>query len=406
MKNFVSIIPFSLMCLMLPFTQSFAGQWKSTTLGGLSTQLYIPDSSYAAGSGRALFINLHGCGQSADDLKTNGNWEKTADKYGAVVAIPTVPNGGVYMGCWDYYGANHTSESRDNRPIIALVNDLKKDQLLNIDSKQIYVTGLSSGGGEAMILGCLRPDIFAGTGLNAAPSIGTSVGEITSTRASVDQVVSTCTKLAGKNVEYLKTQLTSSIYGDNDGFVDKKHNQVNAEAMAKLYGATKKDVLNMSELEGSNNQGEGSVWSDEIGPRVSIIMNKGLGHAWPAGAGAGSTFVNEDSIDYPSYLAEFFFENNRRIDGSTNHDDDNSNGNDNDNENNNDDNGNIDNGNNGNNSDNGGGAPVVVCVEATLTEHILAKRLEWKDYNHWYTKYGNKKFKLYQHADGKWDDTP
>jgi hypothetical protein len=40
--------------------------------------------------------------------------------------------------------------------------------------------------------------------------------------------------------------------------------------------------------------------------------NTGLGHNWPAGGGPGGSYISTNSIDYPAYVTEFFFENNRR----------------------------------------------------------------------------------------------
>lgn len=65
---------------------------------------------------------------------------------------------------------------------------------------------------------------------------------------------------------------------------------------------------------------------------MSLIQNGGLGHNWPAGAGTGGSYITANSIDYPHYLATYFFANNRRVDGDTpedpgNGDDDDDNGN-------------------------------------------------------------------------------
>lgn len=55
------------------------------------------------------------------------------------------------------------------------------------------------------------------------------------------------------------------------------------------------------------------MFSDSDGPRVSLIMNTNLGHNWPAGQGGNAgNFISKKSINYPAYLARFFFENNRR----------------------------------------------------------------------------------------------
>lgn len=85
-----------------------AGTWTARTAGGMTTQLYVPSTAATLGTGRALMVNLHGCVQTSAALRDGGNWAATADARGMVVAIPAAPNGGVLLGCWDYYDSNHS----------------------------------------------------------------------------------------------------------------------------------------------------------------------------------------------------------------------------------------------------------------------------------------------------------
>jgi poly(3-hydroxybutyrate) depolymerase len=285
--------------------------WKNESINGLQTYFYTPKSTST--NKRALMINLHGCAQKAEDLKKDGNWEPTADEYNMIVALPKVPNGGVYSGCWDYYGADHTRSNRHNGPVLDLVKNLLSRTELNIDPAQVYVSGLSSGGGESMVLGCMAPDVFAGMGLNAGPSTGTTANEIGRPQTSVEKMLSVCKTLGGNNTEYFKTQLTSIIYGSNDFIVNPVHDTNNAQIMSTVYSASQKSTFDTKKLEGSMTDGTGTMLSDSTGPRISLIMNSNLGHNWPAGQGGNAgNFISKKSINYPAYLAKFFFENNRR----------------------------------------------------------------------------------------------
>jgi poly(3-hydroxybutyrate) depolymerase len=296
---------------LFAFFQDAHAEWQSDNLGGMQVSYYMPGPSL---SKRALMVNLHGCAQKADDLKKDGNWEQTADDYNMIVALPSAPNGGVYAGCWDYYGADHTRENRHNAPVIKMVEGLLAKIDLNIDPAQVYISGLSSGGGEAMVLGCLAPEIFAGIGLNAGPSTGSTVQEISYPKTPLDTLMSTCKKLSEGHEDAFKTQLTSVIYGNNDYIVNTAFNINNAEIMRTIYGADVKFTFDTRELEGASTEGTGTMWSDAFGPRVSLIMNTGLGHNWPAGQGGNNgNFINKKSINYPDYLAKFFFTNNRRV---------------------------------------------------------------------------------------------
>ncbi|OIJ24216.1 extracellular catalytic domain type 1 short-chain-length polyhydroxyalkanoate depolymerase [Nocardioides luteus] len=296
-----------------------AGTWTTRTAGGMTTQLYVPGTAPTLGTARALMVNLHGCVQTSANLRDGGNWTATAEARGMVVAIPAAPNGGVLLGCWDYYDSNHsrTSPSRHDDNLLQLVSDLLADPALDIDPDQVYLSGLSSGGGETMVMGCLAPDVFAGIGINAGPSVGTTSGQIGSVAVTHSQVTTTCRSFAGSASSGFGSQVTSVTYGSNDTTVAPGYNTLNAQVMAGIYGATSQSSFSLSGLAGNNTAGSGTLWSDGSGPRVSLIQNTGMGHNWPAGGGPGGSYITTNSIDYPAYVTDFFFDNNRRVDRST-----------------------------------------------------------------------------------------
>ena len=294
------------------------GTWTTETIAGMSVRLYTPTTEAALPAGRALMISLHGCVQKASDLQSAGNWAQTADEYGMIVALPDAPNGGVILGCWDYYDANHsrTAPARHDDNLLSLASTLTARGSLGIDADQVYVSGLSSGGGQTMVMGCLAPDVFAGIGINAGPTVGTTSGQISSVAVSKNQGVSTCTSFAGAASGAFDTQLTSVVYGSNDSTVAPGYNTLNGQIMADIYDADQTSTFGLSGLAGTNTSGSGTLYSDADGPRVSVIQNTGLGHNWPAGAGSGGSYISANSIDYPAYVTEFFFDNNRRADRS------------------------------------------------------------------------------------------
>ena len=294
------------------------GSWSTETIAGMNVRLYTPASAPALASGRALMVSLHGCVQTASVLQTGGNWAATAEKYGMVVALPDAPNGGVVLGCWDYYDANHsrTAPARHDDNLLDLVAALKARAALGIDAAQVYVSGLSSGGGETMVMGCLAPDVFAGIGINAGPTVGTTSGQISSVAVTQAQGKNTCTTFAGAASGSFATQLTSVVYGSNDTTVAPGYNTLNAQIMASIYGAGTSSTFSLAGLAGTNTAGSGTLYADASGPRVSLIQNTNLGHNWPAGGGPGGSYVSTNSIDYPAYVTKFFFDNNRRVDRS------------------------------------------------------------------------------------------
>jgi len=293
-----------------------AGSWSTRSAGGMTVELYRPSTQPALPAGRALMVSLHGCVQTSQVLRTGGGWAATADEHGMVVAIPAVPNGGVLLGCWDYYDTNHSraNPARHDDNLLDLVSALLADPALGIDPDQVYVSGLSSGGAQAMVMGCLAPDVFAGVGIAAGPTVGTTSGQIGSVATTLAQARSTCRTFAGPRAAAFGTQVTSVVLGSADTTVATGYGTLNAEVMADLYGAGTTSSFSLAGLAGTNTAGTGALWSDAAGPRVSLIRNTGLGHAWPAGGGPGGSYVSTNSVDYPAYLTDFLFDANRRVD--------------------------------------------------------------------------------------------
>lgn len=275
--------------LLLTSLDAWSGSWNTETISGMNVHIYTPTTSPARNNKRALMINLHGCAQTNGDLKNGGNWKNTADKYGMVVAIPGAPGGGVIAGCWDYYGTNQSRSNKYNDNLIGLANTLKNRGSLNVDSNQVYISGLSSGSSQSMVIGCLAPDIFSGLGLNAGPTIGTESSQISSVQTNLNAARNLCNNWAGSRKSHFSTQITSAVYGSSDYLVAQGYNQLNVDVM------------------------------DAVGnPLTWIKRVNGMGHEWPAGGGPGGSYINNSLYNYPEALTNWLCTNNRRAAGSCN----------------------------------------------------------------------------------------
>jgi poly(3-hydroxybutyrate) depolymerase len=294
--------------------------WASESWGGLTSEVYTPAFMPPSSGGRGAMIVLHGCAQTANDLKTRADWSSISETFGIAVIIPKVPGGGKYAGCWDYYGSNHTRSNRDNNDILALVDAIVAAPGMEVDPNQVYIAGLSSGAGEAMVMACLAPDVFAGVGIAAGPSVGTSVSGFTSVSTNAAAAKSLCKSLAGSHADAFDTQLAAAHAGLSDYVVAQGYSDLNVQVFSEIYAETAGTLtpyaFSVDTLEGYQPRGTGVESSDGEGPRVSLIKSEGMGHAWPGGTGSGFEmgFVAAKGLDYGWYLAEFFSRNNRRAD--------------------------------------------------------------------------------------------
>lgn len=294
-------------CLSLGTNTAHAGSWqKNVPIGGFDkVHIYTPDSLSPIGNGQSLLVVLHGCTQSIDTYIT-ANLEKAADEYGMVIAVPDAMHKAGYS-CWSYWQGDKSRSSDDYKNLIELANTLSGDSDRTIDADQVYITGLSSGAVFANTTACIAPDVFAGMGISAGPSIGTSAsGAIRN--CELADVAKRCSSYAGDHASHFDTQIASIAHGTDDTIVDACYNTQNAEGMAGVYGvAAAPDTSTYSE--GSRTATE-TRWQDG---RVSMLWLNGVDHSWSGGEGASGSYISAGGINYASYLAQYFIAHNKRV---------------------------------------------------------------------------------------------
>jgi poly(3-hydroxybutyrate) depolymerase len=303
-----------------PGTWSANQTWAADTVNGgsLTGYFYWPATQPTLGGKRALVIVLHGCAQTAaGDVIAGGsdqgfNWKAVADQYGAVVVAPNA-TGNVYGShCWDYTNRNHNRSTGHDAILLNLVSRFVSNSSYAIDPKQVYVTGLSSGGGETMVLGCMAPDIFAGVGINAGPPPGTTTGQIgfVPSGYTATTAANNCKTLAGGNASHFATQIASVIWGTSDFTVAQAYGPMDAAGMRGAYtGSFTKGAAATVAGGGTN-----TPYTDAAGKlRTSEISVASMGHAWPAGTGGqNSNYVDATKVNYPAFVMDFWFKNNLR----------------------------------------------------------------------------------------------
>ncbi|QJE00132.1 PHB depolymerase family esterase [Massilia forsythiae] len=304
-----------------PGAWSASQTWAADTVNGgsLTGYFYWPATKPALNGKRALVLVLHGCAQTAagdviDSSADKGfNWKTMADQYGAVILAPNA-TGNVYGNhCWDYASTGHNRSSGHDGVLLELVKRFSGDARYAIDPNQVYVAGLSSGGGETMALGCLAPDIFAGVGINAGPPPGTTTAQISYVPSgfTANTAAERCKAWSGASTAAFATQVASVIWGTGDYTVSQQYGPMDAQAMRLVYGGSFTQGSAIALAGGGN----GIPYSDSRGRlrTVEITVN-GMGHAWPAGTGGQNTnFVDAAHVNYPAFLMDFWTRNNLRV---------------------------------------------------------------------------------------------
>lgn len=315
------------------------GSWQQITDGAIigiltDTWYYLPknlprNAGKPAGK-RALMLTLHGCSQTASGHVINKgfNWEATAEKYGMVVVAPTKPNtkrsgsGDNPIGnkCFDWFDESpHDRVSRDAGPLLNLVEKLKQMPELAIDPKQVYVSGLSGGAGEAQLLACLAPDVFSGVGLNETPTLG-SPGTMGSQPRTPQQVRDLCVKHAGSFKDFLNKQVVTLACGDQSGFLPFCQNT--RDAYKLMWDANTANPT-VDVPGGSGGGGRFTTFQDAANNiRVGDLLLPGMKHAWPAGPGGSKNgdygvWIDNTRVNFPENLTKFLFDNNQWYKGTS-----------------------------------------------------------------------------------------
>ncbi|ULL01067.1 PHB depolymerase family esterase [Bradyrhizobium sp. I71] len=109
---------------------------------------------------RALVVVLHGCGQTAAAYDLGAGWSTLARHYGFALLMPEqqrVNNGNT---CFNWFSPEDTvrgsGEAHSIREMIAHMVDTHR-----IDSRRIFITGLSAGGGMTSVMLATYPEVFA-----------------------------------------------------------------------------------------------------------------------------------------------------------------------------------------------------------------------------------------------------
>ncbi|RRR86517.1 PHB depolymerase family esterase [Streptomyces sp. RP5T] len=126
--------------------------------GNLSMYAYAPAGLQ---SGAPLVVALHGCTQSASDYYAHSGWPKFADRYGFALVLPQTSSANNANSCFNWFEPGDSSRGRGEALSIRQMVDRAVSQY-GSDTRRIYVTGLSAGGGMTANLLAAYPDVFAG----------------------------------------------------------------------------------------------------------------------------------------------------------------------------------------------------------------------------------------------------
>lgn len=126
--------------------------------GNLAMYEYAPAGLPA---GAPVVVALHGCGQSASDYFTHSGWQKYADLWGFALVFPQTSASNNALSCFSWFDPAKDGRGKGEAASVVSMVSHAVAQYAS-DSRRVYVTGLSAGGGMTADLLADYPDVFAG----------------------------------------------------------------------------------------------------------------------------------------------------------------------------------------------------------------------------------------------------
>jgi poly(hydroxyalkanoate) depolymerase family esterase len=276
-------------------TVTVAGQTRRAFVhapAGLEPQTAVP-----------LVCMLHGCTQDAASFAAATLMNEAADRYGFVAVYPQQERGDNAGGCWNWFLPEHQARGAgEPAAIAAIVRELMgTTSQWAIDTRRVFVAGLSAGGAMAAILAAVYPDLFAAVAVHSGLSYrcAASVGAAFTAMARGGEDPIGQGRAAYCAMGHLARPVPSIVV---HGSADHTVAPINADqVLQQSMTANRLAAPEICDLDiarptttsrGQVSDGHvytRSRWTDRHGVLMHELLKvDGLGHAWSGGAPGGS----------------------------------------------------------------------------------------------------------------------
>lgn len=240
-----------------------------------------------------LVVMLHGCTQNPEDFATGTEMNAAAEREGVIVAYPEQPVTANPRTCWNWFDSAHQKTDAGEPALIAAITRAVISSHV-VDSRRVYVAGISAGGAMAAIMGATYPELYTGVGVHSGVPF-----------AAATTVAGALAAMQGRPRQPLALPFAPGsrrpalilIHGDADVVVS----SANPALIAQQWQASASNAIHDAGATGGR---EWKRWRTRDG-RVEAWSVSGLGHAWSGGNSAG-TFADAAGPPASDAMLRFF----------------------------------------------------------------------------------------------------
>lgn len=269
--------------------------------GSRTYRLYVP-SGYD-GQEVPLIVMLHGCTQSPEDFAAGTRMNDAAEAGNFLVAYPSQTKAANPQKCWNWFRSeDQRRDSGEPLLLAGITREVMRDHA--VDSRRVYIAGLSAGGAAASVMGQAYPELFAAIGVHSGLACG-AAHDMPSAFAAMHGNGGARPGAAHSGSGRAVPAIV--FHGDGDRTVSVGNaEQVAVQSAAGAAGARTED--------GRSADGTRYRRTDYLDADGRVVVEKwlvhGAGHAWFGGSAAGS-YTLARGPDATAEMVRFFMEHPR-----------------------------------------------------------------------------------------------
>jgi poly(hydroxyalkanoate) depolymerase family esterase len=280
-------------------------------------KLYIPSGATGQAKGQALplVVMLHGCTQNPDDFAAGTRMNTLAESGNFFVVYPQQTGSANMSKCWNWFNDADQQRDQGEPSIIAgITHQIAATQ--PVDTRRIYVAGMSAGAAMAVILGETYPDLYAAVGVHSGLAYG-AAHDLPSAFGAMQGGSPDVSRPRTRNpeaVDLARTVPAIIFHGDHDSTVHQRNaEQILNQRLSNLEntGTPPRASVRQGQVRGGRSYTH-SVYRDTGGdPVAERWIVHGAGHAWSGGSPKGS-YTDASGPDASMEMVRFFLEHPRQ----------------------------------------------------------------------------------------------